>query len=569
MSCLLGTSLFSINSMGDNALMDIPDHVIKRMKSESETPESLGVLSGTVYSQLRKVLNQERAQEIIGAIQFLATEGSPEGTRLLGAFLDVNTPGARLLPQVKDFNSSRRRRLDLLKSSASMGNYEKGWLHRLDLLRGRCSRVLKVRNIKESGEDSRPGHEAPWPVLRSCLRTLLLDIAHDKSLDDENRQILGDLLKLEIDSRQDRVSGMAGNVNPYNVHHIGRLLPILSSIDAEIRDLRQLVVWISEGQDKIVFNKPVCRGLEVMDANEFSILLRADRNNESISPLLELVRSQHGQPLLLSELAAGMMRLMALANCFVEAGLSDEEMDPVTAATLIHKNYDGNEVWIPLDPIVRNDVQQMLRPPLEGCNPAWWPLSDICIVGDQLSVPLTGADDLGRLLSGGLPSNDDVRKFMVEEDEICLADSADDDVGVNEDSNDDKEEDNKVSDDSSAAVSHLVMQNIQSMSVLLGFLHNPKITAIPGLVAKVAGRTRTPRIIETIATDRSLYSGFANRDVPLACLISPCNVSVKTLVKFIHVKYISKVDLRRMVKDKTGMRREVISEIEKYLDSLD
>ncbi len=112
------------------------------------------------------------------------------------------------------------------------------------------------------------------------------------------------------------------------------------------------------------------------------------------------------------------------------------------------------------------------------------------------------------------------------------------------------------------------MTNIQSVSVLLGFLRNPKVTSIPGLVEDVVNRTRNPQIISTIANDRTLHTGFANKGVAVACLRSPVNVSVKTLRKFCHVKYVSKIELKRMGADRTGIRKEVAREIQKYLDAL-
>ncbi len=107
-----------------------------------------------------------------------------------------------------------------------------------------------------------------------------------------------------------------------------------------------------------------------------------------------------------------------------------------------------------------------------------------------------------------------------------------------------------------------------STSVLLEFLRDAKVTSIPGLVEEVVNRTRNPQILETVITDRRLHTGFANKGVPLACLRSPVNVSIKSLRKFIHVKYISKVDLKRMANDRTGVRKDVGREIERYLKSL-
>ena len=132
----------------------------------------------------------------------------------------------------------------------------------------------------------------------------------------------------------------------------------------------------------------------------------------------------------------------------------------------------------------------------------------------------------------------------------------------------DVEDEEEVDDLGATALKNLVMTNIQSVSVLLGFLRNPKITSIPGLVEEVVVRTRNPQIIATIANDRVLHTGFANKGVALACLRSPVNVSVKTLRKFCHVKYVAKIELKRMAGDRTGIRKEVGRVIKKYLDAL-
>ncbi len=132
----------------------------------------------------------------------------------------------------------------------------------------------------------------------------------------------------------------------------------------------------------------------------------------------------------------------------------------------------------------------------------------------------------------------------------------------------DETEEEDLEDMSATALKHLVLTNIQSVSVLLGFLRNPKMTSIPGLVEEVVNRTRNPQIIATIAADRALHTGFANNGVALACLRSPVNVSVKILRRFCHVKYVSKVDLKRMAADRTGIRKEVAREIKNYLEAL-
>jgi hypothetical protein len=118
------------------------------------------------------------------------------------------------------------------------------------------------------------------------------------------------------------------------------------------------------------------------------------------------------------------------------------------------------------------------------------------------------------------------------------------------------------------SVKDLVQDNITKTSVLLGLLKNEKVINTPGVVAMVALRTRNLRVLDVIAQTRKLHAGFANKDVPLALLKSPANIPVKTLRKFINVRYVSKIDLRRLSKDRSSIRREVADEIDTYLVSL-
>lgn len=119
-----------------------------------------------------------------------------------------------------------------------------------------------------------------------------------------------------------------------------------------------------------------------------------------------------------------------------------------------------------------------------------------------------------------------------------------------------------------AALKDMVLRSMQSTSAILAFLRDPKVAAIPGLVEEVTNRTRNPQILETIATTRTLHCGFANRGVPMAVLRSPVNVSIRIIRRFIHVKYVSKIELNRMAVDKSGIRRDVTREVIKYLDAL-
>jgi hypothetical protein len=74
-------------------------------------------------------------------------------------------------------------------------------------------------------------------------------------------------------------------------------------------------------------------------------------------------------------------------------------------------------------------------------------------------------------------------------------------------------------------------------------------------------------VLSKIAKNRALHSGFANRDVPLALLQSPCNIPINLLKPFINVRNVSLIDIKNLAKAKAGIRRMVKEEAELYLKS--
>jgi hypothetical protein len=122
-------------------------------------------------------------------------------------------------------------------------------------------------------------------------------------------------------------------------------------------------------------------------------------------------------------------------------------------------------------------------------------------------------------------------------------------------------------DEGSLDIKAVITQNITRDSIVEALLNNPKVFQMPGLVAFVCGTSRSVALLSKIAKSRQLHTGFANRDVPLALLQSPCNVPVSLLRPFINVKYVSLIDLKHLARAKAGIRRAVKDEAEAYLKS--
>ncbi len=102
---------------------------------------------------------------------------------------------------------------------------------------------------------------------------------------------------------------------------------------------------------------------------------------------------------------------------------------------------------------------------------------------------------------------------------------------------------------------------------LLGVLDNPR-AAQSRVVPLIATHCRSIRVLEKIARERILHTGVANKDVPRILLLNPTRLPINTLRRFIHVRFVSRMDLHRMSMPTADVRPEVRQEIVAYLRSL-
>ena len=114
----------------------------------------------------------------------------------------------------------------------------------------------------------------------------------------------------------------------------------------------------------------------------------------------------------------------------------------------------------------------------------------------------------------------------------------------------------------------LVMTYLDNDNFIFELLNNPRILSQPGIIALIALRSRSMRILSIVATRRDLYTGYANKEVPVNLLQNPGKVPVSALRKFIHVRFIDKATLARFAGKGSSIRDEVRREIQHYLGSL-
>lgn len=521
------------------------------------TQNACNLLSTKFHGLLAGHLGKPSAVQILNAVQELIHKGDAAGARFLAAFLEVTTPGARLIPRIQDFSSARRYFYVLQSDSRPTSPQQGEWLRRAEVVSSQTQELLDVLGRDPAFDETHPGKETPWPAWRRCFLTFLEDIVAGRDLTQDARLLMAELIRLETDAWQERTSNLAGTVNPYNTVAVQRVLPILSTTDSQVQDLRQLIHWVEDGNDRAAFTNQVSSALEVMDDRDHNRLRKLIKDEPSLATLAALSAGLYSNPTETMKMAQGAASLMALTHQLVLAEVRKDELGLLGCIQIIQEFRDGDKLVLPLGDDLGGIVKAILRDPAREKGPSLWPLDGLKILGDQLQVDLSSREVPDRW-ENFLPTAKSAHVRGV------AAPLAEGEVAAEEQDT----EEEQSEDLSTAAIKHLVMSNIMSTSVILGFLRNPKVISIPGLVAEVATRTRNPQIIETIATDRALYTGFANRDVARVCLMSPCNTSVKTLRKFIHVKFVNKVDLKRMSQDKAGIRREVIREIVKYLEVL-
>ncbi|MCX5753821.1 MAG: hypothetical protein NTW97_09305, partial [Candidatus Krumholzibacteria bacterium] len=114
----------------------------------------------------------------------------------------------------------------------------------------------------------------------------------------------------------------------------------------------------------------------------------------------------------------------------------------------------------------------------------------------------------------------------------------------------------------------LVMTYLDNDNFIYELLNNPRVLAQPGIMALISLRSRSMRILSIIANRRDLYTGFANKEVPVNLLQNPSKVPVSALRKFIHVRFVDKTTLARFAGKGSSIRDEVRREIQHYLGSL-
>lgn len=453
---------------------------------------------------LRELPGESAMVADLRALCGLAADRHPAGYALVRSLLATAPAGHRLLAAVRQFRSTRRLRDSLADAPPS------SWLVRCDTLAsGARGDELAI-------------------ALRGRCDAVLSHLVRGSKLGPEDRADLAAILSLEADARDERVRDLAARLVERGVEEVQDRLERVARLDAGLGDLRDLIARLGSdgGRAEIVApHNRFVRALGSEGRRRLESALAAAGDLDRVA----LVWQGIAAPVpVLPDPESAWVRLQELAALPDADVLLPAAPDPLGLAALVIARGEGCAVRLPLSA----RAAELLAGPDAPRLP-----TGVSADGDVLAITC-----------------DDAFRARAPRPRPTAAGPA-----VSEE---------KAKDQSRAAIKRLVLTNLQSTSVTIAFLRDPKVYSIPGLVEEVVNRIRNPQIIEIIATQRPLHSGFANRGVPLALLKSPVNTSVKILRRFIHVKYISKIDMKRLANDRTGIRKEVGKEIERYLTSL-
>ena len=112
----------------------------------------------------------------------------------------------------------------------------------------------------------------------------------------------------------------------------------------------------------------------------------------------------------------------------------------------------------------------------------------------------------------------------------------------------------------------LITRCIRNDTLLLRLLDNPRIYGTPGIIEHIAYTSRSPAVLQKIATVRELYSGQANGGVPLALLKNPSHIPLSHLRQFINIRYITLNEMKGILHNPYGIRQEVYSEVKNFVE---
>ena len=497
-------------------------------QADRKVVESL-VTEDTPRDRMRRVAETFRKLDILDAVHFLkvaarmALDHDPAGIRLLFSFLEVKRPGVEVLHQLRGLSSLERVTLKLARGEWNEPEDAQD-AHPsfavVDVLQegarvGALDLSIAALPLDSASLQSLSGH------LRSWFGRVAYTLERGERLDEATMQFVTQLSMLEIHLVEKRVSNLAMTVDPYDTRALARLMPLLSRYDQDIEHMKGVVARLETYKP---FFERMLTVEHALSSNEMDKLVRALNRDPLAAGIAQLTSAMRTHPLLDREFVYHVSQVHQLAT-------------------------------------VRNRVRELASPDLLstmlGVIEHMQPHSMLSVRVEPEVLESEWATFRTWGAEHWLP---DVVRLHYREDYTLEFIQSDGTPRLPE-----RPEDKEKSE---LSLSQLVRMQLNNEPFILGILENPKATQRPGIVPMIAASTRSLRVLDKIMRSRSLYTGAANKDVPRLLLLNPSRIPVKQLVRFIHVRFVSKNELARLARPHSDVRPEVRKEVANYLRSL-
>jgi hypothetical protein len=328
------------------------------------------------------------------------------------------------------------------------------------------------------------------------------ELLEGRAIDDSNRMRMAFMISSEAAALKERIEWISSNVNAYSMKAMARLLPLFVICDECVRAQRDLASNIAKKQP---IGRPILT-FELSMAGSFEKWLSCIGKNQNLKEFESLIRIQQ------------------------------EKIVPVralVAATSITRLL--TEVTSRTDPMI------WIGRTLPCCTSREFTLdAGNTIYSVSHLLPLFSVRVIGKTIQGDFSHINIAR--LTGHDMLTLSPG-----------------------DEQPDVKELIEASMHNDTILLALLDQPVVHNTHGIIDLIVRVSRSVAVLTKIASTPQLYNGEANRSVPEALLRSPCPIPLSLLRKFVNTMYVSLLDLKRMLTNPYGMRREVLFEIEQFV----
>ena len=486
-----------------------------------------GLAQGTVARERTlRIAETLRKLETPDAVHLFRTAGKsslsldPAGVRVLFGILEVKRPGGEVLRQLESLTSLERMSLQLVGGRwPKSPEAEKAAFSILEVLEegARADVIDLALEAIPRNPNAVAGlmhHLSAW--FTDARKTL----EGGAKLPEDQIQYLTHLAMVEIHCLEDRLYRLAARVDPYDSARVARLLPLLSRYDQDIEHMKDVVSRLATYQPFYERRLTVEHAISDTETDRLVRALLAEEDTIGMGRLLVALRGN----LLLDRPFAAFVSVtyeMALRRAKTLKRGSPTDLHS-TMLGILETVKEGSSLYLKMESKVLDEMDAEL--PARGWRRSAPDMLEIVIRDDQVHVLLE---------PDGMPK-----------------------LGIAE------------SGTHAMSLKDLVRSQLQNDAFILGILENPRASSVPGIVEIIAGQCRSLRVLDKIARTPSLYTGAANKNVAAQLLMNPSRIPLTSLRRFMNVRFVSRMDLRQMTRNKSGLRPEVFQEIDRYLRTL-